>query len=41
MILWSARYEETAAPPATIREMSKNREQFISEVRKNWAKAKE
>lgn len=34
MILWSARHEETAAPPATIRKMSKDREGFISEVRR-------
>lgn len=34
MILWSARYEETDAPPATIREMSKNRARFIAGVRK-------
>lgn len=40
MMIWSARYEETAAPPDTIREMSENRKRFISEVRKRWAKTK-
>ncbi|MGE0129029.1 MAG: winged helix-turn-helix transcriptional regulator [Blastocatellales bacterium] len=34
MVLWSARHEETEAPPATIRKMRKNREQFIAGVRK-------
>ena len=36
MILWSARYEKTEAPPATIRRMRKNRAAFIAEVRKRW-----
>lgn len=40
MMIWSARYEKTAAPADTIREMSENRERFISGVRKRWAKTK-
>jgi DNA-binding HxlR family transcriptional regulator len=38
MILWSARYEETVAPPATIREMRRNRERFIAGIRKALGK---
>ena len=36
MILWAARYEKTAAPPAVIREMTRNREAFIADVRSRW-----
>lgn len=35
MILWSARYEETAAPSEAIRDMRENRQRFISTVRKS------
>lgn len=38
MIVWSARYEKTAAPAKTVREMRENRERFIAEVRNHWAK---
>lgn len=38
MIVWSARYENTAAPAKTVREMRENRERFIAEVRNHWAK---
>ena len=41
MILWSARHEKTAAPPAVIRKMSKNRKRFISEIRKRWTETKD
>ncbi len=37
LILWGARYEDTAAPPAVLRKMEKHREEFLSELRKNWA----
>lgn len=33
MVLWGARHEKTAAPPALIREMRANREQFIANLR--------
>ena len=37
LILWGARYEETAAPPALLRKMEKNRAEFVSELRARWA----
>lgn len=40
LILWGARYEETAAPRALIRKMENNREEFLSELRTRWAKGK-
>jgi DNA-binding HxlR family transcriptional regulator len=36
MILWSARNEETDAPPAIIREMASDRDGFVAKVRANW-----
>lgn len=36
MIVWAARYEETAAPPAVIREMTRDREGFIANLRRRW-----
>jgi DNA-binding HxlR family transcriptional regulator len=36
LVLWAARYEDTGAPPALIRKMQKNREQFLAEVRQRW-----
>jgi len=38
LILWGARYEDTAAPPALIRRMEKNRDEFLSELRVRWGK---
>lgn len=38
MILWSARYEETAAPPAQIRQISASKERFIASIRTSWEK---
>jgi len=37
LILWGARYENTAAPPALLRKMQKNRTEFLSELRARWA----
>jgi DNA-binding HxlR family transcriptional regulator len=37
LILWGARYENTAAPPALLRKMQKNRAAFLSELRARWA----
>jgi len=37
LILWGARYEETAAPRALIRRMEKQREEFLSELRQRWS----
>jgi DNA-binding HxlR family transcriptional regulator len=39
LILWGARYEDTAAPPALLRKMQKNRAEFLSELRARWAAA--
>jgi DNA-binding HxlR family transcriptional regulator len=37
IVLWSARHEETDAPPNILRAMRSNREQFLADVRKRWA----
>ena len=36
LILWGAQHEATDAPPAAIRKMRARREQFLSEIRRNW-----
>jgi DNA-binding HxlR family transcriptional regulator len=36
LILWGAQHESTDAPPAAIRKMRARREQFLSEIRRNW-----
>lgn len=36
MILWGARYEDTAAPHAVIREMTHSRDSFIANLRQRW-----
>ncbi|MEA2166573.1 MAG: hypothetical protein QOK37_4700 [Thermoanaerobaculia bacterium] len=36
LVLWSARHEETGAPPAAIRKMRAKRKQFLAEIRNNW-----
>jgi len=36
MILWAARYENTAAPPQFIKRIRADRETFITEVRARW-----
>jgi hypothetical protein len=36
LVLWSAQHEETGAPAAAIRKMRARREQFLSEIRRNW-----
>ena len=36
LILWGAQHEATGAPPAAIRKMKARREQFLSEIRRNW-----
>lgn len=37
MILWAARYENTAAPPQVLKKMRADREAFVAEVRARWA----
>lgn len=36
LLIWGARYEETAAPCARIMEIEKNRGQVLAEVRRRW-----
>lgn len=36
LVLWSARHEETDAPPAVVRAMRTQREQVIAEIRAQW-----
>ena len=36
MILWAARYEETAAPPKVLRRLTHDREAFIAEIRSQF-----
>jgi DNA-binding HxlR family transcriptional regulator len=33
MILWSARYEKTAAPPAQLRQIRADKEAFVASIR--------
>ena len=39
IVLWSARYEDTDAPPSIVRAMRSRRKQFLADVRKRWAGA--
>jgi DNA-binding HxlR family transcriptional regulator len=39
IVLWTARHEDTDAPPSTIRAMRSHREQFLADVRARWAAA--
>jgi DNA-binding HxlR family transcriptional regulator len=36
LVLWSARYHDTAAPPETLRAMSRDRRRFLAQVRRQW-----
>lgn len=36
IILWSARHEETDAPPAVVRAMRADREQVVADIRNQW-----
>lgn len=36
IVLWSARYEETAAPPETVEEMRSHRDRVLRELRFRW-----
>jgi DNA-binding HxlR family transcriptional regulator len=36
MVVWAARYEDTDAPPATVKEMEGNRTRFIAAARTRW-----
>lgn len=40
LILWGARHEEnTAGPPAMIRKMEKQREEFLADIRRRWSQS--
>jgi DNA-binding HxlR family transcriptional regulator len=36
LLVWGARYEETAAPPGLAENLVKQREQFLAEVQRRW-----
>jgi DNA-binding HxlR family transcriptional regulator len=36
LVIWAARYEETAAPHDLLAEIEKDREAFLGEVRRRW-----
>jgi DNA-binding HxlR family transcriptional regulator len=36
IVLWSARHEQTDAPPQILRAMRTQREKFLSDVRESW-----
>ena len=36
IILWSARHEETDAPPAVVRAMRADREKVVADIRNQW-----
>ena len=36
LLIWAARYEETAAPHDLLAKIEKNREAFLAEVRRRW-----
>jgi DNA-binding HxlR family transcriptional regulator len=36
MIVWAAKHEETAAPASEIRRMTRNRDDFLADVRRQW-----
>lgn len=36
LVVWSARHEQTDAPPAVVRSMRSDRAAFIAEVRRRW-----
>lgn len=38
-ILWSARHEETDAPPEILKLMKKDRDAFVAGIRANWKKS--
>lgn len=36
IVLWSARHEQTDAPPQIVRAMTTQRAKFLSDIRKGW-----
>jgi DNA-binding HxlR family transcriptional regulator len=39
IVLWSARHEDTDAPPSIVRAMRLHRKRFLADLRKRWAQA--
>ena len=39
MILWAAKYEKTAAAVSVIKQISRNRDKFIENIRSKWKAA--
>jgi DNA-binding HxlR family transcriptional regulator len=37
IVLWSARHEDTEAPPSTVRSMRNNRDRFVADIRQRWS----
>lgn len=36
LLIWGARHEQTATPPALVTAMERDREKFLAEVRRRW-----
>ncbi len=36
LVIWSARHDQTDAPPAVVRSMRSDKENFLAEVRRRW-----
>lgn len=36
LLIWGARHEKTGAPPALVKMMQTNRDEFLAEVRRRW-----
>lgn len=36
LVIWSARHEQTDAPPAVVRSMKSDRAAFVAQVRRQW-----
>lgn len=36
LVIWSARHEQTDAPPAVVRSMRNDKAAFVAEVRRRW-----
>ena len=36
LVIWSARHEQTDAPPAVVRSMRSDRAAFLAQVRRRW-----
>ena len=39
LVLWSARYEETDAPPETLQAMRYHRDDYLAQIRRRWSES--